>query len=330
MATKKVLIITHTKDNECIDTVSKYIKEAGGEAIRFDVDRYPLEVKLSTVFTDGNWKVFLNDGHISTDLDDITAVWFRRSYNIGSGLQNVLEKEYVAAAMGEVRRTLFGMLDGLHCFHMERLSTYRRLDSKEEQLRKAVRHGLKIPATCVSNDPAQVKQFIDSLTGPVVTKMQSAFAIYREKEEHVVFTNELTDDHLQDLDGIQYCPMVFQEKIEKKVELRITIVGREIFAFSIDSQQLSNARVDWRKEGVTLIEDWHPYELPADIKQKLHAFMDDYNINYGAIDILVTPEDEYYFLEINSAGEFFWLDRLCDNAISKQIAAVLLDNVPRR
>jgi glutathione synthase/RimK-type ligase-like ATP-grasp enzyme len=207
---------------------------------------------------------------------------------------------------------------------------YRRLDSKEEQLRKAAHHGLKIPATCISNDPQKVKQFIENVQGSVVTKMQSSFAIYREKEEHVVFTNEITDDHLQDLEGLKYCPMVFQEKIEKKLELRITIVGREIFAFSIDSQQISNARVDWRKEGVALIENWQPYKLPVEVQNKLHAFMDDYNINYGAIDILVSPEDEYYFLEINAAGEFFWLDRLCNNVISKQIAAVLLGDAPRR
>jgi hypothetical protein len=330
MPTKKVLIITHTQDNECITSVMKTIREAGGEAIRFDVDRYPIETKLSTIFTDGKWKVLLDDGQVTTDLDDVTAVWFRRSYNLGKGLQDILEKEYLAPSMGEIKRTLFGMIEGLNCFQMERMSVYRRLDSKEEQLRVAVRNGLKIPPTCISNDPAQVKQFIDQLNGPVVTKMQSSFAIFRNKEEHVVFTNELTDDHLQDIEGIHYCPMVFQEKIEKKVELRVTIVGREIFAFSIDSQQNSNAKVDWRKEGVALLQDWKPYQLPEEIQQKLHAFMDEYNLNYGAIDILVTPDDDYYFLEINAAGEYFWLDVLCDYAISKHIAEVLLGNAPRR
>ena len=114
------------------------------------------------------------------------------------------------------------------------------------------------------------------------------------------------------------------------MELRITIVGDEVFAFAIDSQKTENAKLDWRKEGRTLIADWIPYELPLDIKEKLLQMMDIYQINYGAIDIIVTPEDEYYFLEINSAGEFFWLDRLIDGAISEQIANVLLGNVYRR
>ncbi len=46
--------------------------------------------------------------------------------------------------------------------------------------------------------------------------------------------------------------------------------------------------------------------------------MDIYHINYGAIDIIVTPEQEYYFLEINAAGEYLWLDRLAQ-ALSRDI-----------
>src|SRR5688572_4392455 len=185
MSTKKVLIITHTKDNECVETVSKYISEAGGEAIRFDVDLYPLHTSLSTAYNDGKWQVLLDTGTSVTDLNDVSAVWFRRSYNIGSGLNEVLEREYLGPSLLEVKRTLFGMLDGLNCFHLDHLYVYRRLDSKEEQLRKALRHGLKIPATIISNNPQEVKQFIEQVDGSVVTKMQSSFAIYREKQEQI-------------------------------------------------------------------------------------------------------------------------------------------------
>jgi glutathione synthase/RimK-type ligase-like ATP-grasp enzyme len=59
--------------------------------------------------------------------------------------------------------------------------------------------------------------------------------------------------------------------------------------------------------------------------------LDVYHVDYGAIDIIVSPEDEYYFIEINAAGEFFWLDNLTEgNLISKSIADVLCDKAPRR
>ena len=65
-------------------------------------------------------------------------------------------------------------------------------------------------------------------------------------------------------------------------------------------------------------------------KIRVLAFMDDCGLNYGAIDIILSPDDQYYFLEVNAAGEYFWLDRLCNHAISGQIGAVLLGNAERR
>lgn len=325
MSQQKILIITHSRDNECVANVTRFLEEQDAEVIRFDVDRYPTEASLSTVFKDGRFQILLQVDGKTTHLEDITAAWFRRAYRLGQGLPEVLAKEYLAAAIGEVKHTLFGMIEGLDCFQLGTSSLYRRLDSKEMQLKKAVACGLQIPATCISNDPVQVKAFVESLGKPAISKMQSSFAIYRDDTEHVVFTNEVNPGDLGDVDSIQYCPMTFQEKIEKKLELRITIVGKDVYAFSIDSQKEDNAKTDWRKEGVALIDQWQPYTLPASVQQSLLQLMEELDILYGAIDVIVTPDDQYYFLEVNAAGEFFWIDRLCENKISQSIARLLLD-----
>jgi hypothetical protein len=49
--------------------------------------------------------------------------------------------------------------------------------------------------------------------------------------------------------------------IQKKKELRITIVGRDVYAFEIDSQQSEAAKIDWRKDGINLISKWNRTEL---------------------------------------------------------------------
>ncbi len=79
-----------------------------------------------------------------------------------------------------------------------------------------------------------------------------------------------------------------------------------------------------------MIEDWQPHKLPTDVESKLIRLLDYYKTDYGAIDLILNPEGKYYFLEINAAGEFFWIDKLCDNAISEQIARVLTDTAFRR
>jgi glutathione synthase/RimK-type ligase-like ATP-grasp enzyme len=330
MAKAKVLIITHSEDNISIDTVTRFIQDAGAEAVRFNVDKYPLYSKLTSIYRQRNRQVILENESGTHELQDAAGVWYRRSYHVGKGLDTVLDKEYLAPSLGEAKRTLLGMLEGLDVFQMEKYSVYRRLDSKEEQLKIAAECGLQIPRTCISNDATVIRNFIQTLQAPAVTKMQSAFAIYRNEEEHVVFTNEVEEQHLENLESVQYCPMVFQEKLEKQLELRITIVGKEIFAFSIDSAAGERSRNDWRKDGVALLESWKPYELPGDIREKLLRFMDVYGLNYGAIDVILTPEGQYYFLEVNAAGEYFWLDKLCDHAISRHIAQVLLGTAPRR
>ncbi|WP_299180808.1 MvdD family ATP-grasp ribosomal peptide maturase [uncultured Chryseobacterium sp.] len=326
----KILIITHTQDNFSIEKVTEYIDKNGCEVIRFDVDLYPLQNRLSSVFQNGQWQTFLETPDAKHRLDDIVAVWYRRAYNIGNGLKDVLDSKFYGAAMGEIRNTLFGFLESVDTYALGKPSIYRRLDSKEEQLKIADKIGFKIPETCITNNPDEAKKFILKHQN-VVGKMQTGFAIYEDGIENVVFTNVIKEENLEELDSLLYCPMQFQKKIEKKKELRITVVGQDIYAFEIDSQQSDDAKVDWRKDGINLIDKWTQTELPADIEAKLLELLDVYNVDYGAIDIIVSPEDEYYFIEINAAGEFFWLDNLTEgNLISKSIADVLCDKAPRR
>ena len=73
-----------------------------------------------------------------------------------------------------------------------------------------------------------------------------------------------------------------------------------------------------------------PYDLPENIKTKLLSLMDRLGLNYGAADVIVTPDERYVFLEVNPAGEFFWLDKLFEGQISEAIADVLLNPALRR
>jgi glutathione synthase/RimK-type ligase-like ATP-grasp enzyme len=53
-------------------------------------------------------------------------------------------------------------------------------------------------------------------------------------------------------------------------------------------------------------------------------FMAYFGLNYGAIDIIVTTDDRYVFLEVNPVGEFFWLELYAGLPISHAIADLLL------
>src|SRR6476660_9958723 len=103
---KKILIITHSQDNESIEVVSKKIRERNGLPIRFNVDEYPLKYGLSSCYEDNEWKVYLDYQGVRVSIHDVEAVWYRRSHNLGAGLSNALDKEFLSSAYGEIRTTL--------------------------------------------------------------------------------------------------------------------------------------------------------------------------------------------------------------------------------
>ena len=164
----------------------------------------------------------------------------------------------------------------------------------------------------------------------MVTKMLSSFAIYEEGKELVVFTNLVTRDDLVDLSGLSLCPVTFQELLRKSLEIRVTVVGQRIMSACIDSQVSARATHDWRRDGVRMIQDWRPYQLPVEIEEKILRLMDYFFLNYGAIDIILTPDERHVFLELNPSGEFFWLERAPGLHVSDAIADVLLGHTPRR
>jgi glutathione synthase/RimK-type ligase-like ATP-grasp enzyme len=206
----------------------------------------------------------------------------------------------------------------------------RHAENKQLQLQVARELGLDIPRTLTTNDPAAVRAFANTCERGMVTKMLSSFAIYNEGKELVVFTNAVKPEDLEDLSGLSLCPATFQELLPKSLEIRVTVVGHRVMSASIDSQISTRALHDWRRDGARMLEDWRHYQLPTEVEEKIMRLMDYFSLNYGAIDIILTPEGKHVFLELNPCGEFFWLERCPGLPVSDAIADVLLGHAARR
>ena len=87
---------------------------------------------------------------------------------------------------------------------------------------------------------------------------------------------------------------------------------------------------DWRIVGSETEGDWQPYALPPEVERGLLEVMDRLGLDYGAADFIVTPDGRVVFLEVNPAGEFFWLQRAPGLPIAEALAEVLLGAAPRR
>ncbi|HEV7889804.1 MAG TPA: hypothetical protein VGP08_04155, partial [Pyrinomonadaceae bacterium] len=326
-----VLIITHGGDNESVESVARALTERGGRALRLDTDRFPSEVRLAARYGGGGeGRVTFGAGADEFDLNEVGAVWHRR-LSVAARVPREMNAQLRAASVGESRAALLGVLAGLTAFRVDPEQAIRRAEQKPLQLRVARELGLEVPRTLVTNDPAAVREFYEACGGRLITKMLSSFAVYdREGRENVVFTNPVGPEDLEDLTGLSLCPMTFQERVEKALELRATVVGRRVFTASIDSQTSARAAHDWRRDGVALVDEWRPYKLPDEVEARLLALMDFFGLNYGAADFILTPDGRHVFLEVNPSGEFFWLEHGPGLDISGALADMLLGLAPRR
>ncbi len=317
----RVLLITHSGDNESIEMVSRELSRRRHTPVRLDTDLYPTEVQLSAELVGKRSRRWLTVNGKSTDLQQVGALWYRRFY-VGSALPEDLG-DTRPACVDESRRTLYGTIASLDCFQLDSLRAVRRCDHKELQLERARAFGLDVPRTLFTNQGSAVREFARTVKVPLITKMQHSFAIYREGEEQVVFTTALSKDDLEQLEGLEFSPMTFQEKVPRKLELRATVVGKKVFTASIDAKLLEKTGVDWRRDGLELLEQWKPYQLPRAVERSLLRLTKWFGLNYAAADFIVTPEGRHLFLEINAGGEFFWLQRTPGLPIAQALAEVL-------
>ena len=322
-----VLIVTQSQDREVISSVIEAIATQGGKAFRFDTDRFPTQTQLQVYFGLGTERFVLTDGANQLNLQDVSAVWYRR-IRMGAGIPTTMDAQLRQASVRESQATILGAIASLNVFHLDSVSNIRRAEHKQLQLQVARSLGLEIPRTLITNNPQAVLEFARECNSGMVTKMLTAFAIYERGQEQVVFTNPVKPEDLENLEGLRFCPMCFQENIPKALELRTTIVGQCVFTAAIDSQISPQARHDWRRQGLTLIDAWQPYHLPQELAVKLRQLMTYFQLNYGTFDLILTPDGRYIFLEINPVGEFYWLEKHAGLPISQAIAALLAKSSP--
>lgn len=321
---KTIVIVTHSEDNASVEKIADRIESSGLNVLRFNTDQYPTEFRLQAEIVDNRLQhhVITPSGN-STHTDDIQAIWYRR-LAAGKNIDSQMETQMRSASVEESKRCLLGFLTCTDCFQVDEYWVVKKASNKDYQLKLAAEIGLDLPKTLVTNCENTARRFYDENRGEIITKMQTAFSVWKNGTEQVVFTNEVKEHHLDNLDGLRQCPMVFQEKIEKQLELRVTIVGQQVFCAAIDSNAHAHMQTDWRKRGHDTLEDWFSYSLPEELRQKVLQLARKLNLNYGAMDIIVTPDNRYKFLEINPCGEFFWMDYFTHLPICDAMADLLI------
>ena len=136
-----------------------------------------------------------------------------------------------------------------------------------------------------------------------VVKSLTMEPVGSEEDRELLFTTKVNDRALSST-----CPWMVQEYIRATKDVTVAFVYDQLFAFELDRSVFLDQAVDWRelpsdwKRG-----DWLPHRLDDRVSSGIFAFMKDMGLHFGRLDFLWGPEG-YVFLEVNSNGEWGWLD----------------------
>lgn len=304
----KVLITTEPDDTHAL-SVKLALESLGHNCELFFTADMPTQQTNSIFLSNKNFSWLSEDSKnqsTNTFNDSFDVVWWRRP-RLPFIPDNVHKRDFSCI---KIENTSFHNSASLildpGAWWINPLASVKYADSKIYQLKIAPDCGLNIPSTLVSNSPENIKNFIKKHEN-VIYKPFATHHWYENEILKFSYTKSITLDKLPSDSILQMTPGIFQKKIEKKYELRITCFGDHLVAVKINSQEHPKAITDWRVAPAEELK-LEPYDLSPALKTSIRNFMKQLGIVFGCFDFIVATDNQIYFLEVNQQGQFLWIE----------------------
>src|SRR5579885_1012547 len=304
-----VLIISTVADAGT-DEVVKRLTSLGVPHKRLNTEDHPFSSTLTFRPDQNSREVWIT---LSGEaLPAPSGIWYRR-FRTPSKPEGMDEGVYTFC-LQESRSALLGSILNIGGLWMSHPAAVWQAEHKPFQLTLASKLGIRIPRTVVTNDPEVIREAFNEFQQMIVKPAKSG-NVTQSGQEFAVFTSRVLKEHLDEIESARWSPAIYQALVPKRFDLRVTIVGDKIFPAAIDSQSDPTASLDWRQTSNPQLPH-HRTALPDEIAAKLLWMMKSLGLTFGAIDMILTPDGEYVFLEVNPNGQWLWIDDMLDYGIS--------------
>ena len=267
-------------------------------------------------------------------VSDIKSAWFRRSgfskesLVDGKGLNNLFHKpsffasEHLKEEAQEIFEFIYYLLQSKPQLKNIGNPFYNAVN-KLIVLNLARSLGLKIPLTHIVSSKKELKTFTKKNTRLITKSIGNGVYRFTDEYGYYSYTERVTPEFIDTLPD-NYFPSLVQGEIVKKYELRIFYLERKFYSMAIFSGEFEATAIDNRKNFETpSLPRRVPYLLPKSIEKYLSLLMKKLKLNTGSIDMIVTREKEFYFLEVNPIGQFGMVSEPCNYYLEKKIAQAL-------
>ena len=273
--------------------------------VRLDTDFQPEDIEMS--LSSGRASLSFKGGHISAH--DVSAVWFRRPKALDLGIGNDKgERNHTNLEWAASLENFFSLIP------IERWINHPSLNviasNKINQLQVADRLGFNVPRYLVTNSVEEAKNFLGVTEAQHIVKPLASGYIEREEgNDSLIYTNQVTPQHMEKLNLVRTCPVLFQVKVNKQLDVRITVIDEQMTAVVLEKKVEDSQELDIRRDNMEGMH-YRLIELPASVRKGIEHLMSHYRLRFAAIDMAIDFEGNWWFFEVNPNGQWAWLDIL--------------------
>jgi ATP-grasp ribosomal peptide maturase len=293
---RPVLVVTQPEDNTA-DVVITELRKRAIAVVRLDPADFPRSLSVSArLGTAGGWHGPLRTESREVDLSQVRSLYYRRPRPFTFPEMDEQTRRFAGT---QAQHGLGGLLASLPgCRYVSHPQAITAAEFKPAQLRLAVEVGLAVPETLITNDYQKAVAFAEAV-GPVVYKPFRDTRYQIDGSPATIWTEQVDPATFDK--SINHTAHLFQARVNKVADLRVTVIGDRMFCVRIDGGLL-----DWRRDYDRLT--YSIFDPPIDLRATLLDYLAYFGLAFGAFDFALDANGALWFLECNPNGQWLWLE----------------------
>ncbi|NQV15000.1 hypothetical protein HQ531_06025 [bacterium] len=315
----EILLVTTEISKHAI-ALEKQLNKAGATYTRFNTDAVKKTCwpQLFLSQKEELTTTLLDDNSNPINLNSFSVIWWDEVYP-SSDLFG--DTQYPKWAFMETKKAMEWILSSLNAHYINYPQNILNSSNKIMQLQRAQKIGFYVPDTVVSSIPERIDKFTNeaAIYKPISRPTPDSI-----DDDRIVLTSRIKKGDI-DYNSITSKLSLIQRYIEKKYEVRAYVVGDEVISVEIHSQESDRAKIDWRNYDIANTPHY-THILPPEIMNYCIELTKSFGLEYSAIDLIVKPNNDYVFLELNPQGLWLWIEKLTTINVTNALAQLLISH----
>lgn len=313
-ATEPSVLVVTRLDDATGDLVIRELNRRHVPVARLDPGDFPMDLTVNASVDGSGLRGTIRTRTRTVDLTDVRSVYWRRPtpYTPPGGLSGRDARWCVDQARYGIGGIL-AALPGVH--YVNHPWRNRNAEYKPAQLAVAARCGLRVPPTLVTNDAQEARDFAMRYEPVIYKPLWNSDYLGADARARTVWIEDVAPEAVDA--GVSRTAHLFQRRVDKVADIRLTAVADRLFAVRIDG----SPGVDWRRHYDALT--YTVLQTPPEVAEGVRAYLAAFGLVFGAFDFGLDGDGRWWLYECNPNGQWAWFP----DAISRPVATALADEL---